>query len=123
MAFIMLEFSTWNLPPLKKHLGPKIWVKMHQERFLDKYGDAAWVENDQWVVEVERKHQTPSNLIKYLLKSENIHHLKTGKHLKKEILKNYKLMEIKEFLGTDHCSDEVLDFLDDFLNPGKYLRR
>ena len=42
-SMILVEFETWNLPRMKKHMGPQIWFKEHQERFLEKYSGKAWL--------------------------------------------------------------------------------
>jgi tRNA nucleotidyltransferase (CCA-adding enzyme) len=100
-----------------------VWDEIHQERFLDKYSEGAWVENDRWMVEVPQKNNNAEKMIEFFLKPENIHHLKIGKHLKDEILKNNEIICIDEFLSSENVSKELLEFLDDFLNPGKNLFR
>lgn len=122
-ALIILEFGVWELPNYKIHEGPMVWDEIHQERFLDKYSEGAWVENDRWMVEVPQKNNNAEKMIEFFLKPENIHNLKIGKHLKDEILKNNEIMDINEFLSSENVSKELLEFLDDFLNPGKNLFR
>ena len=56
LAVILIEFETWNLPTIKKHHGPQIWIREHQKRFLEKYVNNAWIEGDRWVVGVKREH-------------------------------------------------------------------
>lgn len=123
MALIILEFGVWELPNYKIHEGPMVWDELHQERFLDKYSEGAWVENDRWKVQVSQKNNKAEKMIEFFLKPENIHHLKIGKHLKDEILKNNEIICIDEFLSSENVSKELLEFLDDFLNPGKNLFR
>jgi tRNA nucleotidyltransferase (CCA-adding enzyme) len=122
IALILLEFSVWDLPKYAKHLGPRVWDGDHQKKFLEKYGNA-WLDGDQWVVEIERKHGTAKSLLEFLLTRDNIHHLKIGKHLKEEILRQYELIELREFLGKKECSPEALDFFYRFLNPCLHLFR
>lgn len=127
-AIIVLEMGIWDIPNYKIHEGPKVWDEKHQERFLNKYGNKAWIENDRWKVNVPQKNNTALDMIGYFLKKENIHHLKTGKHLKKEILKNNYIMGINEFLSEfsenqEDVPKDLLEFLDNFLNPGKNLWR
>ncbi|MDP3485596.1 MAG: CCA tRNA nucleotidyltransferase [Methanobacteriaceae archaeon] len=123
IALIMLEFEVWELPNYKIHEGPMVWDELHQERFLDKYSYGAWVENDRWKVQVPQKNNNAEKMIEFFLKPENIHHLKIGKHLKDEILKNNVITDINEFLSSENVSKELLEFMDDFLNPGKNLWR
>jgi tRNA nucleotidyltransferase (CCA-adding enzyme) len=140
LAFIILEFGVWSLPDYKNHEGPRVWENSHQERFLDKYGHNAWIENDRWMVKIPQKYNNAKMMMEYLLSPENIHLLKVGKHLKDEILKENYIIDINEFLSvdgikksfpwvkddykkTDDVFLDLLEFLDDFLNPGKNLFR
>lgn len=123
IAFIILELGVWSIPSYKNHEGPKVWDELHQERFLSKYGNEAWVEDDRWMVKVPQNNNSVEIMLEFFLKKENIHHLRIGKHLKDAILKNNQIIEMKEFLSTENISKELLEFLDDFLNPGQNLWR
>ncbi len=46
LVIILLEFSVWKLPEIKKHLGPQLWFKDDQEKYLKKYKERAWIEGD-----------------------------------------------------------------------------
>src|SRR5690606_20193418 len=41
---ILLEFETWKLPSISKHQGPPVWSAEHEEKFLEKYKNRAWIE-------------------------------------------------------------------------------
>ena len=56
LVIILLEFSVWKLPKITKHSGPQIWFKTHQEEYLKKYNDKAWIEGDRWVAAVKREY-------------------------------------------------------------------
>lgn len=116
IAIILLEFDIWEIPRIKKHRGPYVWSKNHQRRFLDKYKDKAWVEQDRLIVEVERKHRTVESLFKDILQDERRNYLKFGKHVKEEILKHYQIMDIQKFLESKKCDNAVLMFLCHYLN-------
>jgi tRNA nucleotidyltransferase (CCA-adding enzyme) len=68
--------------------------------------------------------------IKHIFTLENIHTIKVGKNIT-ENLCNYRLMEIDEFLNNldsnldieEDSKSDLLNFLDDFLNPGQYIKR
>ncbi len=123
IAFIILEIGVWSIPPYKNHEGPKVWDELHQERFLIKYGHEAWVENDRWMVKVPQNNNSVEMMLEFFLEKENIHNLRIGKHLKDAILKNNEIIEINGFLESKKVSEELLEFLDDFINPGKNLWR
>ncbi len=61
---ILIETEVWKLPKIMKRVGPEILSK-HAKEFLKHYADKkAWIENEQWVVEDERKIQTIEEFIK-----------------------------------------------------------
>lgn len=113
---LLLEFETWKLPPIKKHYGPPIWSKEHEEKFLEKYKEKAWLEEDRWVAEVERKYTEVENLLKTALSRKEINLLRFGRHIKNTILKNYELQDLDEFLDKE-VEQEVLEFLYKYLHP------
>ncbi|MGC9516289.1 MAG: CCA tRNA nucleotidyltransferase [Methanomicrobiales archaeon] len=123
IAIILLEMCVWELPSIRKHLGPYVWNKSHQEKFLEKYGHHAWINNDQWVVNVEREYIDIGSMFKDLLSAEKINYLKLGKHVKKEIIKNVEIIDVKKFLKSEECNDEVIDFLFNYLNKSHNIWR
>ncbi len=122
LAVLILELSSGSLPEYKKNVGPELWNEFHSTKFLEKYGNKAYLEKDRWVVDIPRKQRDVYRFLNYYLQKENIHHLKTGKHLKKKILEHYEIQNISDFMGkTTH--PEILEFLFRFLNPGVHLWR
>jgi len=119
-GLIIFEFETWKLPAYRKHMGPRVWSKKHTRRFHKKYGDKIWMEGDRLFVEKKRKTTRPETCLKSLL--SEIEYLGVGKHIKKELKKGYKVIDINKYLEGEQ-SQEVLEFLDAFLNPGKHLWR
>ena len=85
----------------------------------------------------EREFKTAKEFIIHMLKEENIHIIKVGKNIKESICNGYVLLEIDEFLNDkdkyfaydidDQIIEEIefdyLNSLDDFINPGQYLKR
>lgn len=107
-VLILLEMEVWNLPVVKKHSGPKVWNQAHGEKFQEKYPSNSWIEKDQWVALVERKYTGPESLLKYIISRNGIRHLRTGRHLKEELLKNYKLMDIQDFLNDKELNGKLV---------------
>jgi len=120
---ILLEFETWKLPRIKKHYGPPIWSKEHEKKFLEKYKEKAWLEEDRWVAVVEREYTEVQNLLKTALSREKIGLLKFGKHIKNNILDRHELMGLNEFLVQNKVKKEVLEFLYLYLNKNWNLWR
>ena len=72
LAVILIEFETWKLPYIKKHEGPKIWIREHQERFLEKYECNAWIENDRWVVGIKSEYINAELLLSNIMTGKKI---------------------------------------------------
>ncbi len=123
LAVILIEFETWNLPSIKKHQGPQIWIREHQERFLEKYGENSWIEGDKWVVTVKRDYMDAELLLSDLMTGKKSGYLKFGKHLKKKIMKEHNIIDVTEFLDTKKAEGNIIDFLYHYLNQGELLFR
>ena len=85
----------------------------------------------------ERDFKTAKEFINHMLKLENIHIIKVGKNIKEAICNDIPILEIDEFLNdfenqfnydtsnktSEKLALEYLNSLDDFLNPGQYIKR
>lgn len=123
VALILIEFEVWNLPLIKKHLGPKIWIREHQDRFLEKYPDNAWIEEDRWVVGVEREHTNVTSLLSDLMTGKKSGYLKFGKHLKKKIMAQHSIVDVNEYISSLTEESDVLTFLNHYLHQGEDIFR
>lgn len=122
-AVILIEFVVWELPVLKKHLGPKIWIREHQKRFLEKYPNNTWIEGDRWVVGVKREHTNVTTLLSDLMTGKKSGYLKFGKHLKKKIIAEHQIMEVSDIIKKEPEPSDLLIFLYQYLHPGYNLSR
>jgi len=122
-VLILLEMEIWKLSSVKKHLGPFVWSKSHQERFIGKYGNRAYIDGDRWTAEIERKHKDAEMFLNDILIETKIGFLKFGKHIKAEILKEYEMVDILEFIGSDKCNEDMVLFFYEYLNKSLYLWR
>jgi len=123
LAVILIEFETWTLPCIKKHEGPQIWIREHQERFLEKYDKNAWIEKDRWVVGVKRDYMDGELLLSDLMTGKKSGYLKFGKHLKKKIMKEHQIIDVIKYLNSDKSEGKILYFLHHYLNQGEFLYR
>jgi tRNA nucleotidyltransferase (CCA-adding enzyme) len=123
LVIILLEFSIWKLPKIKKHYGPQLWFKDDQEKYLKKYKDKAWIEGDRWVAAVEREYPEVESLLEVSLTDIKIGYLRFGKHVKNEILKEHKLTDLMELLESNKYNNLVLTFLHTYLNKSEILWR
>jgi tRNA nucleotidyltransferase (CCA-adding enzyme) len=122
-VIILLEMEIWKLPNVKKNLGPFIWSINHQERFISKYGNKVYIEEDRWVVEIERDYKEAELFIKDILEENKIGLLRFGKHIKNEILKKHQITDILEFLESEMCNKDMILFFYEYLNKNIYLWR
>lgn len=65
---VLLELISGTLPNVKKHVGPPVWVKVHAEKFKEKYQAAdgvfgGYIENGKYVFEIRRKYPTAKRLL------------------------------------------------------------
>lgn len=122
-VIILLEMEIWKLPQVKKHLGPFVWSKGHQNKFMEKYGNKAYVEENRWVAEIDRKYKDVEPFLNNILVENKIGFLKFGKHIKAEILKEYEMVDILEFIESNRCNEDMLLFFYEYLNKNVYLWR
>ena len=123
LVIILLEFSVWKLPEIKKHLGPQLWFIDNQEKYLKKYNEKAWIEGDRWVAAVERDYPKAEFLLKVSLTNIKIGYLRFGKHIKNEILKEHKLTDLIKFLESNEINMDIKNFLYNYLNKSENVWR
>jgi tRNA nucleotidyltransferase (CCA-adding enzyme) len=114
--------NTWHLPGFRKHFGPRVWDEDNGKRFIQKHPES-WVEADQWVTLIMREYQDAESLIKGTLTKSGIRNLRVGKHLKKKILDDYQLMDVRDLLIKGESEDELLKFLYCYLHKYELLSR
>lgn len=120
IAILLLELNIFKQNNIKIHFGPKIFATKPCKDFLDKHGiDKCYTLNDFLVLNTKREFVFAEDLISHVFTKEYSHLIKIGKNLKKNILNTYELSNLEDLT----FSDDFLNFLDDFLNPGQYLIR
>lgn len=132
-----IELNVFRQGKYYIHKGPKVWPKQACDNFKGKWGDSIYPLGEFMVLTRERQFKTAEDFIRHMLKEENIHIIKVGKNIKESICNDYALLEIDEFLSdlNDHFNYDIdamnseelafdyLNSLDDFLNPGQYIKR
>ena len=131
-----IELNVFKQGKYYIHKGPKVWPKTACDNFKEKWGDALYPLDEFMVLTRERPYMTAKDFIIGLLE-ENIHIIRVGKNIKKAISNDYILLEIDEFLNdlenqfdydisnktSEKLARDYLNSLDDFLNPGQYIKR
>ena len=90
---IMLELISGTLPNVKKHVGPPVWVKVHAEKFKEKYEGAdgvfgGYIENGKYVFEIRRKYPTAKGLLENQLMSCSL-----GKQVHQSVNEGFEIIE------------------------------
>ena len=99
---LFFEMEIWNLPEIKRMVGPPVFSKQHSQEFLEKYKKTAkiYVEDIFWVAEKKRDFLSASQLIKSSMKKteQDLSEAGIPKNLIKEFQKA-KIIEGKDFFS------------------------
>jgi len=90
-AIMVFELLVWQLPAIKKHIGPPVTARRHAEKFKNKHSPPFLIEDGRYVVEVKRRYTDVVSLLKNELKSCSL-----GKHVSKAIEEGYEVSWIEE---------------------------
>ena len=90
-AILVFELLVWQLPRIKKHIGPPVTSEVHSKAFKSKHSQPFLIEDGRYVVEVERKHTDVVSLLKHELKSCSL-----GKDVSESIEKGYEVLKTEE---------------------------
>jgi len=93
---VVLELISSTLPNVKKHVGPPVWVKVHAEKFKEKYQAAddvfgGYIENGKYVFEIRRKYPTARELLEDRLMSCSL-----GKQVHQSVNEGFEIIENAE---------------------------
>lgn len=101
-VFIIIKTDEKPLPKTKVHMGPPINLENNSKEFLNKWKKddrvvkGPYQKNDRYYVEIEREYTD----IKDYLSSE-FENLSMGKHIEKEVKKNYEILGLEDLLIND----------------------
>ena len=90
---VLLELISGTLPNVKKHIGPPVWVKVHAEKFKEKYQGAdgvfgGYIEGGKYVFEIQRKYPTAKGLLEERLMTCSL-----GKQVHQSVEKVFEIIE------------------------------
>ncbi len=93
-CILAFEMEVWKVPKISKHIGPNVYSK-HAEEFLKHYkNEKVYIENENWVVEKERKFTSALHLLKEIVKKSERVLLEKGIPSKiAPLLKNCKIYD------------------------------
>lgn len=121
IAILLFEMTVSKLNNTKIHYGPKVFVKKGTQNFIERHGiENCYILNDFIVSKIPREFITACDFISHVLTFENISLIKVGKNLLENIISSYELISLCDLNLNDK---DFITFLDDFLNPNKYIYR
>ncbi|MCC4768617.1 CCA tRNA nucleotidyltransferase [Methanosarcina sp. DH1] len=93
---VVLELISSTLPNVKKHVGPPVWVKVHAEKFKEKYQAAddvfgGYIENGKYVFEIRRKYPTARELLE-----DRLMNCSLGKQVHQSVNEGFEIIENAE---------------------------
>ena len=133
-----IELNVFKQGKYYIHKGPKVWPKKACDNFKKKWQDALYPLDEFMVLTREREFKTAKEFLEKALTDDYIHIFKIGKNIKEAICSDDCVpIEIDEFLNDlnsefdydisnkngDELVRDYLNSLDDFLNPGQYIKR
>jgi len=120
IAIILLEMEVSKLPIVQKRIGPLVTDLDDSQRFLEKYKtntlNGPYIENDFWVVEVNRKFITAREKILDTL-------TKNVKILEEKGIPNFIAKEISKNYEVFSESDKALSLIKINKNFGIFLKK
>jgi len=96
---LIFEMEIWQIPKISKNVGPDVYSK-HAEEFLKHYKkEKVFIENEKWVVELEKEFTEVSQFLKNLLKKSKKNLLERGIPSKiAPVIKNCKIADGKSVI-------------------------
>ncbi|MGB9902433.1 CCA tRNA nucleotidyltransferase [Methanothrix sp.] len=108
-ARLLFELSIWELPSVRRHIGPPVWEEEHASRFVR--GNPSpisgpYIDNGRLVVEIPRRYTRAVDLLK-----GEIHRISLGKHLSSGRMRTLSTREMLE-----QMDENLAEFLTAYLH-------
>ncbi len=100
-SIVIVELISAELPYVKKHRGPPVWVKEHAKGFKEKYNNSEdlfsmYIEDGFYVADIRRKFTTAKELLENRIQNCSI-----GKHIGKIVRSGFTIVEDDDILKID----------------------
>ncbi len=114
---LIIEAEIWKLPKIMKRTGPEIKARKHALEFLKHYSDKrAWIEEEKWVIEDERRFRSIREFLEYFFKGRESELRQRG--IPSKLAKVAKTMRIfegdSELISVARKSKEMRIFLREY---------
>ncbi len=125
IGLFIFELNVYKQSNYYIHEGPKVWDRKACDNFIKSHPENYYIIEDKLVLNKKRQFNSAKDFIKNILTKENINNIKVGKNMKCLLIDTYKLNTMKNLLKEELLNEnlELMEFLDDFLNPGQLLKR
>ncbi len=107
-VYLVFELENWELPAVKKMVGPPIFSHKHTSEFMEKYGPSSvpkvfgpYTEDNRLVADKQRDVSSASELLKKILKmtAPELEAMGIPKYVAQELVKA-RLLEDKQFFDA-----------------------
>lgn len=98
-ARLLFELSIWELPSVRRHIGPPVWEAEHASRFVRSNASplsGPYIDNGRLVVEIPRRYRKAVDLLE-----GEVHRVSLGKHLSSGKIRVLSTPEIIERMDED----------------------
>jgi len=116
---ILLELETWELPAVRKIIGPPIFILDRSQEFLKKYRPLGRieVEGENWIAEIKRRFREAEKKLEDSLKDREEELLAKGipSHIAKSISKGFRILTPKDILRKARRDEKFREWLFDYL--------
>ncbi len=112
LALVVLELEVWELPPIQKRKGPLVFDISDSKRFIEKYkGNAVngpFVEENRWVVVVERKYKRIKEKLEDKLRKSEEELVEEGvpSYIAKCLVEGFKILDTKGLIKLASKNEE-----------------
>jgi tRNA nucleotidyltransferase (CCA-adding enzyme) len=116
LAIVLIEMEVYSLPNIQKIVGPYVFDEKNSKAFLDAHKDALigpYVEDDRWVVEVERKFKKAKEKISDSLKKpvEILRAKGIPNYIAEALSKGFEILEAEQIEKLIKERKDVSEFL------------
>jgi tRNA nucleotidyltransferase (CCA-adding enzyme) len=121
-AYMMFEMEVWELPTVKKLIGPPIFSDKHSHQFLSKYKDSRiFIEDIKWVAEIGRIYKDAEKILFEFLSQPQpkMKENGIGSHIAASLSTGFEILTGKEIMHLIEFNQDFRIFISEYL--GKNL--
>jgi len=118
-SYMIFEMEVWELPNVKKVLGPPIFSEKHSNQFLSKYkNNRILIEDVRWAAEIERVYKNAEKILYDFLSSpqEKLKESGIGSYIAESLSKGFEILDNREMMHLIEFDQEFRTFISQYLS-------